>query len=129
LPLGGAVVIAGALMFTLEGEFLGTAVTDEGTPAIASGNDVLGSVSRAHLSGGAVKEPGIAVQALTAEIAAATGASSGVVVAEVDTDGSAAAVLEPGDVIIETDSQPVRGSPLSESNRCVRRNSGLPFER
>jgi len=112
LPLGGAVVIPGALMFTLEGEFLGAVVTDEGTPAIASANDVLQSVGRAGLNTGAVTEPGIAVQALTVEIAAATGASSGVVVAEVDTDGSAAAVLEPGDVIIATEGQSV-GDPKS----------------
>lgn len=112
LPLGGAVVTAGALIFTLEGEFLGCAVVDEGTAAIASGTDVLGDISRADSSPGKLVEPGITVQRSTPEIAAATGIRDGVVVAEVLEGGPASTVLQSGDVITEMDGRPV-GDPKS----------------
>lgn len=105
LPLGGAPVTSGALVFTLDGEFLGCAVVDGGTAAIASATDVLEAVER--VDGGRPHEPGIAVQLLTAPVAAATGTSRGVVVAEVLAGGAAAGVLEPGDVIVHLDGQPV----------------------
>ena len=105
LPLGGAPVTSGALVFTLDGEFLGCAVVDGGTAAIASATDVLEAARR--MRAGRLQEPGIAVQLLTAPVAAATGASSGVVVAEVLEGGAAAGVLEPGDVIVGLDGMPV----------------------
>jgi len=110
LPLGGAVVTPGALVFTLDGEFLGCVVTDDGTAAIASATDVLDAVSRAGLETGLAIEPGLAVQPLTPHLAAATGATSGVVVAEVDADGAAAA-LEPGDVIVEVNGERIQDPP------------------
>jgi membrane-associated protease RseP (regulator of RpoE activity) len=109
LPLGGAIVTPGALMFTLDGEFLGCAVVEDGTLAIAGASDVLDAVS--HLGGGAgaSADPGISVQALTATLAEASGAPGGVVVAEVFDNGAASGLLEPGDVIVELDGQPVEG--------------------
>lgn len=104
LPLGGAAVTSGALVFTLDGEFLGCAVVDGGTAAIASATDVL-EAGRVHV--GRLQEPGITVQLLTAPVAAATGASRGVVVAEVLEGGAAAGALEPGDVIVDLDGRPV----------------------
>jgi S1-C subfamily serine protease len=50
---------------------------------------------------------GVAVQRLTAELALATGAGRGVIVAEVDSDGPAASVLEPGDVLTMVGDQPI----------------------
>lgn len=112
LPLGGAPVTSGALMFTLEGEFLGCAVLDEGTAAIASGFDVLEAIRRAGSNAGTLTEPGITVQPLTPAIAAAAGSREGVVVSEVFEGGPASGVLEPGDVLTETDGRPV-GEPKS----------------
>lgn len=112
LPLGGAMVTSGALMFTLEGQFLGCAIVDEGTAAIASGTDVLEAFGRAGSDRGTLTEPGLTVQLLTPAIAAATGHREGVVVAQVFEGGPASGVLEPGDVITDTDGQPV-GDPES----------------
>jgi S1-C subfamily serine protease len=46
---------------------------------------------------------GIAVQPLTTSMAEATGASAGVMVADVDANGPAAGILKPGDVITGVD--------------------------
>jgi hypothetical protein len=110
LPLGGAPVTTRARVLTLDGEFLGCAVVDGGTAAIASATDVLDAADR--MRAGRLQEPGIAVQLLTAPVAAATGASRGVVVAEVLDGGAAAGVLEPGDVVVDLDGRPV-GDPKS----------------
>lgn len=98
LPLGAASVAAGALMFTLDGEFLGCAVLDEGTSAIADAADFL-RAGAAVEAGGRVEDPGLALQALTPALALALGVDRGVVVAEVDDGGPAASRLRPGDVI------------------------------
>ncbi len=107
LPLGGADVKPGALMFTLAGDFLGCAVVEDGTLAIASAADVLDTAGRlAHPTVMPI-DAGIAVQPLTSALAAATGVPRGVVVSEVFEDGLADGVLEPGDVIIEIDGHSV----------------------
>jgi hypothetical protein len=108
LPLGGAVLTPGALIFTLDGEFLGCAVLDEGILAIAGAADIFEAVSRQTTAVADLADPGVAVHALTAAVAAATGASGGVVIAEVSGDGPAAGVLEPGDVVTEMSREPVR---------------------
>jgi hypothetical protein len=102
LPLGGATVGAGALIFTLEGEFLGCAVLDEGAAAIASGTDVLAAVDRIARGVQGLPDPGLTVQTLTPSLADATGAREGVIVADVLEGGPASTVLETGDVILET---------------------------
>jgi hypothetical protein len=103
LPLGGAVVTTGALMFTLQGEFLGCAVVEEGTLAIVSAIEVLEIVDRLLVSAPSPVDPGISVQPLTMGLAAATGAPHGVVVADVFDGSPASGVLEPGDVITQID--------------------------
>ena len=108
LPFGGTLVTSGALMFTLEGEFLGCAVVDQGTAAIASSTDVLEAMSRVGSTVQTLAEPGIGVQAISAGIASATGAADGVVVAEVVPLSPASGLLEPGDVIVEVEGRPVR---------------------
>jgi hypothetical protein len=100
LPLGGIAVSRGALLFSLAGEFIGAAVIENGAPAIVGARDLLDTAAR--LASGpqpSASDAGIAVQALTREIAAATGSQGGVVVSDVFADGPAAMVLEPGDVI------------------------------
>ena len=107
LPLGGIVVTPGALMFTLDGEFLGIVVVEHGTLAIASGTEAIDTVRTLDTSPPAPVDPGLAVQPLTSPLAAALGVSRGVVVTEVIDDSPADAALEPGDVIVEVDGQPI----------------------
>jgi S1-C subfamily serine protease len=100
LPLGGIAISAGALLFTLDGEFIGAAVMDGGAPAIVGARDLFDTAARLAANGpGEVADTGVAVQRLTAELAIATGVERGVIVAEVDPDGPATSVLEPGDVL------------------------------
>jgi hypothetical protein len=89
LPLGGALVTGGALMFTLQGEFLGCVIDEDGTLAIVGATDVLDTVERLLVSPPMPVDPGISVQPLTAGLAAATGVPHGVVVAAVFEDGPA----------------------------------------
>jgi hypothetical protein len=108
LPLGGALVTPGALLFTLDGQFLGAAVLEEGAMAIVGAADVLETAGAGRGSGAPV-DPGIAVQLLTADLAQATGAPAGAVVADVVERSPASDVLTPGDVIVDVDGQPVTG--------------------
>ena len=104
LPLGGTAVAPGALLFSLQGEFVGCVVVEDGAPAIAGASDVLDVVER--LASGVSPGPaavGIVVQPLTPDLAAALGAEHGVVVTEVDADGPASGILRPGDVITALD--------------------------
>ena len=104
LPLGGLGVSPGALMFSLAGEFIGTAVIENGAPAIAGARDVIDSVDRLTAENAvAPASLGIAVQPLTRALAAALGVKTGVVVSDVDPNGPAAAKLQPGDVIAAID--------------------------
>jgi len=104
LPLGGMAVTPGALLFSLEGEFIGTVVVEDGAPAIAGGRDVLDIVgSLASSTRPAPLDLGVAVQPLTPALAAALAAERGVVVSEVAPGGAAAAALEPADVITDVD--------------------------
>ena len=106
LPLGGIGVAPGALLFSLAGEFLGCVVPEDGGPAIAGSLDVFETVDK--LASGAPLVPataGVSVQPLTPELAAATGAERGVVVAEVEDGGPGIGILRPGDVITAVDGQ------------------------
>jgi hypothetical protein len=107
LPLGGIVVTPGALIFTLDGEFLGCAVVEQGILAIAGAAEVVDAVTALRDAVPAPADPGFAVQPLSPALAAATGATHGVVVSEVLEGGAASDVLEPGDVITEVDGQAV----------------------
>jgi hypothetical protein len=108
LPLGGIAISPGALLFTLDGEFIGAAVVDGGAPAIVVARDLFDAAARLAASApGMVGDLGIAVQRLTAELALATGVERGVVVAEVDPGGPASTVLEAGDVLTMLAGRPV----------------------
>jgi hypothetical protein len=103
LPVGGAAVSAGALVFSLAGEFIGTVVTDDGAPAIAGAQDLFAAASRLAGHPPAPVDLGVALQPLTPALAEALGAPRGVVVAEVDPGGPAAGLLEPMDVVTAVD--------------------------
>jgi S1-C subfamily serine protease len=108
LPIGGIAISTGALLFTLDGEFIGAAVMDGGAPAIVGARDLFDTAARLATSGpGDVADMGVAVQRLTAELALATGVERGVIVAEVDSDGPATSVLEPGDVLTMVGDRPI----------------------
>jgi hypothetical protein len=104
LPLGGVPVMPGALLFSLDGAFIGAAIVDNGTPAIVGARDLLDSANRVPAgAAGAPADPGFSVQTLTAGLASALGVAQGVVVADVDTGGPAAGVLQAADVITGLD--------------------------
>lgn len=107
LPLGGAVVIPGALFFTLDGEFLGCAVMDEGTLAIAGAADVLSAAENLRVGVRPLEDTGLMVQPLSASVASAAGAVHGVVVSDVADSSAASGVLQAGDVISHLDARPV----------------------
>jgi S1-C subfamily serine protease len=108
LPLGGIAISPGALLFTLDGEFIGAAVVDGGAPAIVGARDLFDAANRLNASTeGVAGDLGVAVQRLSAELALATRVERGVLVAEVDADGPASSVLEPGDVLTMLAGQPV----------------------
>jgi S1-C subfamily serine protease len=108
LPLGGIAISPGALLFTLDGELIGATVMDGGAPAIVGARDLFDTAARLAASGQrAVADMGVAVQRLTAELALATGVGRGVIVAEVDSDGPATSVLEPGDVLTMVGDRPI----------------------
>ncbi len=107
LPLGGMALTEGALLFSLDGEFVGTVVVEDGALAIAGAADVLETAER--LASASVPVPataGIAVQPLTALLAEATGAGHGVVVSHVEPEGPAVDVLQASDVITAVDDRP-----------------------
>ncbi len=104
LPLGGIAITPGALLFSLAGEFIGTVVVENSAPAIAGARDLLDTAEKlAAARQPTVADLGIAVQALTTALVAATGIQRGVVVSEVEADGAAATALEPSDVITAVD--------------------------
>jgi hypothetical protein len=111
LPLGGIPATAGALIFTLDGEFVGMVVKEQQTLAIAAAADVLDAVQRLTAGNSPVPfDAGIAVQPLNEQLAAATGASSGIVISSVTPGSAAAGTVQAGDVITHIDGAPVAGT-------------------
>jgi hypothetical protein len=108
LPLGGIGLAPGALLFSLSGEFIGVVVIEDGAPAVAGSRDVLDTIERLASSPAAAPSSlGVSVQALTPPLAAASGATRGVVVSVVNPDGPAAGLLRPADVITSIDRQSI----------------------
>jgi serine protease Do len=110
LPLGGVAVAPGALIFTLDGEFVGIVDVDGGAPAVVGVRDLFDTA--AELAAGPQKvagDLGVSVQPLTPTLAEALHAQGGVVVSDVDPDGPSASVLAQGDVITALDTTTVTG--------------------
>ena len=108
LSIDGTGVTPGAMVFSLDGQYLGSTVTHGGTLSLADSGDIFDTVDR--LATGVEGEPGdagIALQPLTPALASATQVDQGVIVAEVDQDGPARDVLRPGDVITRIDNEPI----------------------
>lgn len=103
LPVGAAAVSAGALVFSLAGEFVGMVVTDDGAAAIVGAQDLFDTAVRLATNPPRPVDLGIALQPLTMALAEALGTPRGVVVASVDPRGPAAGLLEPMDVVTGVD--------------------------
>lgn len=102
-------VAPGDFLFTLDGALAGLVVDGDDDRVLVPGDTVLGEIDRLLRSkGNAPPTAGIEVQALTAPIASATGATEGVIVASVAPDGPAAGRLAVMDVIEAVNGEPVR---------------------
>lgn len=104
----GTDLTAGSFVFTNDGELAGLAIEDNGRLAIVPGATLLADANRLvdapRRADGYV---GVEVQSLTPVLAAATGATTGVVVAWVDPRGPAAADLLVGEIIEAAQGQTV----------------------
>jgi hypothetical protein len=96
----GTELPAGAFLFSVEGELVGVAVAEGDRLAVVPGDVLLADAQRVQTGGVATGGVlGVAVQPLDKRLAAATGASAGVVVTWVAAGGPAGDLLRPGDVI------------------------------
>jgi hypothetical protein len=100
LALGQLEAAPGALVFALDGSFVGAIVPAGTGSALVPAEALLAAAARVADTPPRVPATfGIHLQALDAMLAAATGADYGVAVSAVDARGPAAGVLRPGDVI------------------------------
>ena len=107
LALSGAGVTApGALIFSLDGRFIGCVVADGDGVSIAGARDVIDTVDRLAAGPSTPGDAGIVVQPLTASLAAATRTPAGVVVSDIRERGPADGVLEVGDVVTAMNGEP-----------------------
>jgi PDZ domain len=98
----------GSFVITTAGELVGVVVEYATHTAIVPSTTVLAEADRLIAKPIALpRDVGVQVQALTPDLAAATGAGAGVVVAWVDPAGPAARVLETADVIESIGGHPV----------------------
>ena len=106
---GTALTSDGALVFSLEGQFVGAAVVRQsGTFAVAGAGELLAAASELAANNSVTpRDFGIRVQALNASLARALNVKQGLVVVSVDESGRAADVLEPLDVITAVNNTPV----------------------
>jgi membrane-associated protease RseP (regulator of RpoE activity) len=93
-------LVAGTFVFTTDGALAGLVVVRDGRFAIVPGTTVMSEAGRL-LAAGPVQAGriGVEVQPLTAAVASATGALSGVVVTWVDPNGPASRQLAPGEIV------------------------------
>ena len=98
----------GSLVFSLDGAFVGAVTTENGPTAIVPADALTAAASRL-LSTPArpLATFGLRLQALDPALAAATGATAGVVISAVEADGPSAGRLRPGDVIRFANGQPL----------------------
>jgi len=123
VPMPSALV-AGAQVFTATGEWVGLVAVDDGQAVIVPAATAVVLAERL----GAGPRPvavniGVSVQRLTPPLAAATGASAGVVVAAVADGSPAAGRLRVGDVIERLDDEAVP-SPYAWRVRAARLSAG-----
>jgi S1-C subfamily serine protease len=100
---------AGSFVFTDAAELVGLVIASEGELVVVPGATVLAEAIRmVDNPRGSSATLGINVQALTADVAAATGAPLGVVVSWVDRAGAGAGQVMVGDVIEAIDARPLQ---------------------
>ena len=98
----------GTFVFTTDGAFAGLVVEHGGRSAIVPATLLLDTATALLQSGNReAGSIGVTVQPLSASIAAASGARSGMVVTAVEPGGPAAAQLIPTDIIEAIDGQPI----------------------
>jgi S1-C subfamily serine protease len=122
---GSALTSAGALVFSLEGQFIGAAVVPQsGTFAIAGAAELL-AVATALVTDGtaAATDFGITVQRIDAQTARALPSDQGLIVVSVDPSGPTAGVLQPLDVITAIDGVKLT-TPEDLLLRLARSNAG-----
>ena len=111
LPAGTALT-PGSFVFTTDALLAGMVVADGHALAIVPGTVVLAEAERlSKQPPGMLVDLGVEVQELTGPVAKATGASTGVVVTQVDPGGPAATTLAVGDVLEAINDTPIE-SPL-----------------
>ncbi|MGE0363336.1 MAG: PDZ domain-containing protein [Vicinamibacterales bacterium] len=108
LPLGGVPVSDGALVFALDGAFVGAVTAEFGAPVLVGARALFDAADRLATAGPTAPptDPGITVQTLTPAIAEALAVARGVVVTAVEA-GSGGSTVEPGDVITAIAGQPI----------------------
>jgi hypothetical protein len=99
-------IAPGTFIFTTEGALAGLSISHDGQAAMVPAALLYRTVERT-LQGRTPGELGITVQPLSASIASATGATAGVVVAEIDQNGPAAGSLLATEVIEAIDGEEV----------------------
>lgn len=115
----------GSLVFTLEGAFGGAVMERQGLHAIVPASVLIRTAERLMSSGDRpAATMGVRLQHLSATLRAATGASTGVVVADVDPQGPAANVLSPGDVLTR-----VAGQRVDAPDTALLAIARLPIDR
>jgi hypothetical protein len=120
-PLGpSAPVTNGALVFSLDGAFLGTITSASGAPAVVPPSAFLEAVAQIGATSPPVSTLGVHLQPLDAALSVVTGASTGVVVSGVDPGGPASA-LRPGDVIVG-----LNGTAVSSPQQALAAIAVLP---
>lgn len=105
----GAAGDVGAPVFLLDGRLAGVLTSTEGEPTLIPAQVVLTAVDQ-MLRGGLTTQGdiGVAAQPVDHVLARVTGIRAGAAVAAVRSEGPAAGVLSPGDVITAVNGQPVR---------------------
>ena len=108
----GTELTPGSIVFTTDALFAGMVVADGHQLAVVPGTVVLAEAERLwRQPPGAAADLGVEVQELTPPIAKATGASTGVVITQVDPNGPSAKTLAVGDVLEAINDAPLE-SPL-----------------
>jgi membrane-associated protease RseP (regulator of RpoE activity) len=100
-------IAPGTFVFTTDGAFAGLGVNHAGEAAIVPATVLFGALDRLQRQSGEAGDFGIAVQPLSPQIAAATGAAAGVVISAIDSAGSAAGTLVATEVIEAIDGQDI----------------------
>jgi len=108
LPLGGVPVADGALVFTLDGAFVGAVTAEAGASMLVGARALFDAAERLATAGpaGPLADPGLTVQALTPAIAEVLPVARGVIVTAVES-GERGSTVEPGDVITALAGQPI----------------------